>query len=436
MTPEVDLRKATRSLATGAMLVFATTSLSATPDCDPGAYGTSDQNIVVLTPKDWIASPGLGYLILDGRYGSTLSATSPITCGSGYVRLRDEGSQDVVLKKRNFTRTRAEIAATGAVLAGELLEPVDADAAQPRPLVVMVHGSETEPAIGNNRAWLLAAQGMRVYTFDKRGTGQSGGLYTQNFEILADDAAAAMAQAQTMTHGRINKSGYWGQSQGGWVAPLAATRSKVDFVVVGFGLINSPIAEDRDQMLMEAQTLDLNDNDKVQLQRLSDATAAIVSSHFTSGLEALEALRKEIGDGKWTRHIKGEYSGDMLRMTDADLRRVGRAVFDNLELIWDYDSSAVLKRLDIPMLWILAEHDREAPIETTLAALASLKAQGKPIDIQTFPRTDHGMYEFVENDDSTRTNTRVTDGYFRLVADWITERAGGNWRQAHGWPGK
>jgi pimeloyl-ACP methyl ester carboxylesterase len=101
-------------------------------------------------------------------------------------------------------------------------------------------------------------------------------------------------------------------------------------------------------------------------------------------------------------------------------------VFDNLELIWNYDSSAVLKRLDIPMLWILAEQDREAPIETTLAALASLKAQGKPIDIHTFARTDHGMYEFVENADGTRTNTRVTDGYFRLVADWIAGRAGRN----------
>lgn len=426
MTARLDLTKTTRSLATVAMFMFATASRSAAPECEAGAYGTPDQNIVVLTPKDWIASPGLGYLILDGRYGSTLSATSPITCGPGYVRLRDERSQDVVLKKRSFTQTRAEIAVAGAVLVGELLEPTDTGAAHSRPLVAMVHGSETEPAIGNNRAWLLAAQGMMVFTFDKRGTGQSGGFYTQNFELLADDAAAAMAHAQAMAQGRISTSGYWGQSQGGWVAPLAATRSKVDFVVVGFGLINSPIAEDRDQMLMEAQTLGLNDNDKAQLQRLSDATAAIVSSHFTSGFEALEALRKEIGARKWARDIKGEYSGDMLRMTDADLHRVGRAVFDNLELIWNYDSSAVLKRLDIPMLWILAEQDREAPIETTLAALASLKAQGKPIDIHTFARTDHGMYEFVENADGTRTNTRVTDGYFRLVAEWIAGRAGRN----------
>jgi alpha/beta superfamily hydrolase len=129
----------------------------------------------------------------------------------------------------------------------------------------MVHGSETEPAIDNNRAYLLAARGVTVFTFDKRGTGQSGGFYTQNFELLADDAAAAMAHAQTMTRGHFNRSGYWGQSQGGWVAPLAATRSTVDFVAVGFGLITSPIDEDRDQMLLEAQTMGLNDQDKAKL---------------------------------------------------------------------------------------------------------------------------------------------------------------------------
>ena len=58
----------------------------------------------------------------------------------------------------------------------------------------------------------------------------------------------------------------------------------------------------------------------------------------------------------------------MLRMQDRDLRRVGRAVFDNLELIWDYDAEQVLKQLSLPMLWIVAGQDREAPAEASLAA--------------------------------------------------------------------
>ena len=62
----------------------------------------------------------------------------------------------------------------------------------------------------------------------------------------------------------------------------------------------------------------------------------------------------------------------MMRLSEDELRRIGRPLFDNLELIWDYDSTAVLKRLDVPVLWVLAAEDREAPIETTRAALLDL----------------------------------------------------------------
>ncbi len=54
----------------------------------------------------------------------------------------------------------------------------------------MVHGSEN-PAIGNVYPYMLVAQGVSVFVYDKRGTGASEGDYTQNFELLADDAAAA-----------------------------------------------------------------------------------------------------------------------------------------------------------------------------------------------------------------------------------------------------
>jgi pimeloyl-ACP methyl ester carboxylesterase len=397
---------------------------SVQPVCEAGAYGKSNQDIVVLSQKNWIPSPGLGYLMLDGRYGSTLSSTSPVKCEAGHVLMKTERLEQVRLEKRVFKRTREKVPVAGAVLIGELLEPAEEQPSSVRPLVVMVQGSETEPAIDNNRAYLLAAQGITVFSYDKRGTGQSDGFYTQNFELLADDAAAAMAHAQTMRRGKFNRAGYWGQSQGGWVAPLAATRSKVDFVAVGFGLITTPIEEDRDQMILEAQSMRLNDHEKNQILRLSKATAAIVLSHFTSGFEELDDLRAEAGDEKWALTVKGEYSGEMLRMRDSDLRRVGRAIFDNLEIIWDYNSKAVLEKLTIPMLWTIADQDREAPIEETVASLRSFKKQGKPFDTYIFPQTDHGMYEFIEKPDGSRANTRVTDGYFKLVGDWIIGRTG------------
>ena len=244
-------------------------------------------------------------------------------------------------------------------------------------------------------------------------------MYTQNFELLAEDAAAALEHARRLAAGRFGRAGFFGGSQGGWVAPLAATRTPADFVAIGFGLVVSPIEEDRAQLLEEARRMGLTADEIAQVERLSDATAELVSTHFVRGFEALEAVRREIGDAPWAATIAGEYSGDMLRMSDADLRRIGRARFDNLELIWDYDAKAALAKLDVPLLWVLAEDDREAPIERTRAVLAELAGAGRPIDVYLFPDTDHGMMEYRENADGSRTGTRITDGYLRLLAEWI-----------------
>src|SRR6185369_17904771 len=174
---------------------------------------------------------------------------------------------------RSSTReTDVTFVSAATKLAGRLIEPPGAVDPK-RPLVVLVHGSEKTPAIGSVYAYMLAAQGVSIFVYDKRGTGASGGDYTQNFELLADDAAAAMRQARKMAAGRFGRTGYFGGSQGGWVAPLAATRSSADFVAVGFGLVVSPIEEDREQLLDEAYHMKLNAKDLKKVERLSRATA-------------------------------------------------------------------------------------------------------------------------------------------------------------------
>jgi len=230
-----------------------------------------------------------------------------------------------------------------------------------------------------------------------------------------------------MAKGRISRAGYFGGSQGGWVAPLAATRSSADFVAVGFGLVVSPIDEDRAQMVDELRAAGYGEEAFADARRLSQATARLLTSGFTEGFEELSQLRDELQDQPWYGTVQGEYSGDMVRTSDAELRRIGRARFDNLELIWDYDAIGALRRLDAPLLWVLAGKDREAPIEDTRQALASLRAEGKPIDLYLFPDTDHGMVEFETLPDGTRRITRITDGYLRLLADWIKGEVHGSY---------
>ena len=392
--------------------------------CQPGTYAAPDGDFVVLVPLPSIPAPGLRYLFRDGRRGATSDAGAPLACGTGEVSVQGRTWKPIA-----FRETPTTFDSVGSKLSGVLIEPPGAADAK-RPLVVMVHGSERTSPIGGVYGYAMAAQGVSVFVYDKRGTGASEGEYTQNFELLASDAAHALDQARRMTTARVSRAGFFGGSQGGWVAPRAATLTKTDFVAVGFGLVASPIEEDREQLVSEVRAAGLSD-DAVQLvNRLSLATSKLLLSNFTAGYEELDAVRRDMDGKPWAATIAGEHSGAMLRMSNDELRRVGRARFDNLELIWDYDALAALKKLDAPLLWVLAGEDREAPIETTRGALLGLAKNGKPVDVYLFPDTDHGMFEYRTNADGSRSGTRITDGYLKLLGDWVKGAAPGPYGRA------
>lgn len=278
--------------------------------CQPGTYAAPDGDFVVLVPLPSIPAPGLRYLFRDGRRGATSDADAPLLCGTGEVSVQARAWKPVA-----FRETPTTFDSVGTKMSGVLIEPPTID--PKRPLVVMVHGSERTSPIGGVYGYAMAAQGIAVFVYDKRGTGGSEGQYTQNFELLAADAAHALDQARSMTTGRVGRAGFFGGSQGGWVAPRAATLTKADFVAVGFGLVASPI-----------------------------------------------------------------------------------------------------------------EEDREAPIETTRGALLGLAKDGKPVDVYLFPDTDHGMFEYRTNADGSRSGTRITDGYLKLLGDWVKGAASGPYGRA------
>ena len=392
--------------------------------CTPGTYAAPDGDFVVLVKSPAVAAPGLRYLFRDGRRGATTDAGVPLTCGGSEVSVGGKRWAPIA-----FRETPATFDSVGTKMTGVLIEPPGAPDAR-RPLVVMVHGSERTSPIGGVYGYAMAAQGISVFVYDKRGTGESEGEYTQNFELLAEDAAQALDQALSMTAGRHGRAGFFGGSQGGWVAPLAATRTKADFVAIGFGLVASPIEEDREQMVSEVRAAGLGDDAVALVNRLSKATAGLLLSDFRTGYDALDAVRAEMAGKPWAAKIEGEYSGAIARMPDEDLRRIGRARVDNLELIWDYDAVAALKKLNTPLLWVLAGEDREAPIETTRGALLGLAKAGKPVDVYLFPDTDHGMFEFTTDASGERQVTRITDGYLKLLGDWIKGDARGAYGRA------
>ncbi|MFI9556105.1 alpha/beta hydrolase family protein [Nonomuraea endophytica] len=108
------------------------------------------------------------------------------------------------------------------------------------PGLVLLHGS------GGGNSWrdlqaeadAFARQGLVVLAPDKRSAGYSS--TRRDYYELADDALAAFAVLKK--HPSVGRAGLWGISEGGWVAPIAANRSKaVDFLVTVGGPGLSPL---------------------------------------------------------------------------------------------------------------------------------------------------------------------------------------------------
>ncbi|MER6571559.1 prolyl oligopeptidase family serine peptidase [Streptomyces sp. NPDC001093] len=101
----------------------------------------------------------------------------------------------------------------------------------PRPGIVLVGGSGSGPREEyRQEAEAFARAGITTLVYDKRTAGYS--LLHRDFGLLADDALAGVRLLQSRSGVNPRQVGLWGFSEGGWVAPLAASRSAdVAFVV-------------------------------------------------------------------------------------------------------------------------------------------------------------------------------------------------------------
>lgn len=391
--------------------------------CHVGAYRLSDGTLVDVAPSD----KALRWRLLDGRTGamtrqdggwvSTRGWTGQPDgvsiafgpCGAGSIQFDRKSGERAPLVVRETTFIGAE----GVELAGRLVLPTGQGKV---PVDVLVHGSEDfsgRERYFEQRVWPL--NGVGVFVYDKRGTGASKGKYTQDFHLLAKDAAAAVAEARRLGAERVSRIGLNGGSQGGWIAPLAATLVPVDYVIARYGLAEGPLAEDREEVMLGLAEKGYGPDVLAKAREVTEVTGKIMLSRFKEGWDELADVKARYGAEPWFRDIEGEFSGEILRNPPEAVRVIGPQ--RDKGTTWSYDPMPVLRSVNAPMLWILAGEDREAPVAETRRRLVALAKEGRPITILEFPRTDHGIVEF-DVVDGERRATRYADGYFRAVLDF------------------
>lgn len=412
-----------------ALLCLRCAAAATTHDCHVGSYRLQDGTTVDIGPDDdgtlrwrlFTGETGLLHPHQDGTWNSTHGWTdrpdsttvSFSDCAGGQIAFRRQAGQRIAFVISNTT-----FVSRGVKLAGRLVLPQGHGKV---PVVVLVQGSEHDSALDTYALQrMFPAQGIGAFVYDKRGTGASGGTYTQDFNVLADDAVAAMREARRLAGKRLGRLGYQGGSQGGWVVPLAVNRAPVDFAIVSFGLAVTVLQEDQESVALDMHFHHCSSEDTVKALQLARAGEHVFETAGQQGYEAFAALRRKYRSEPWYKDVHGDFLFFILPL---QRQQIIDALDTKLSFVhttpFGYEPMPALQASNTPQLWVLGTDDLEAPSAQTAARIRSLIAAGKDFTLAVYPGAEHGIIDYELDAKGQRVDTRYAPGYFRMMADFI-----------------
>ncbi|MCY3971312.1 MAG: alpha/beta fold hydrolase [Acidobacteria bacterium] len=304
-------------------------------------------------------------------------------------------------------------------LAGSLLLPPSPG---PHPALVFTHGGGAAV-----REWfwglgyLLATRGFAVLAFDKRGAGASSGSWRDaSFEELADDAVAAGRVLQSRPEIDSGRIGFWGLSQGAWIAPLAAVRmTSAAFVVT---LSGGGLTPERGELLdseWELRRAGFPDQLVEEAIEFQLAKNRFMRTGSESDWEEYAVLRARAAELRppwylWPgTDLSGPDTADSIGWT-----QYRRSYF--------YDPVPTLRLLKVPVLVVFGELDTPEGVAENVASIAAALAAGgnQDFSIRTFPNGRHNLMDMsgAAPNDYARLQ-RFVPRLFEGMVNWLEERA-------------
>ena len=317
-------------------------------------------------------------------------------------------------EKRGTSEETVQFASGDIALAGTLILP---EGSQPHPAVVLFHGSGLQKRDLITARW-FAAEGIAALAYDKRGVGESGGDFRKvPFMELCDDGLSAIKYLKSRKEIDAKRIGVWGLSQGGWLGPLAASRSAdVAFVIA----VSGPDVSPGEQMIVYyANELREQGMDEGDVREASTVRRDIWS-YMSSGLgyEKTKAELDEARTKRWYSQAKVQQDDSFGPLpTPAELSKpVGRsAIWFKREAV--YDPVPALRALRVPALFLFGNHDQLIPVDESVAVIQRVLVGDKHRDftIWVFPNVDHEMRLV------TREATGAIDPeYLKTMQDWLS----------------
>jgi pimeloyl-ACP methyl ester carboxylesterase len=382
---------------------------------------------------------------IGGRYEGELAASGDELVGTWSqgagnlpLTLRRDANLPVLARPQEPARPlpyrEEEVAyesAPGVRLAATLTLP---QGGGPFPAVVLITGSgpqdRDEAIVGHRPFYVLAdaltRRGIAVLRADDRGVrGSMGNFAAATTEDFATDALAGVRYLAARADIRDDAIGLVGHSEGGVVAPLAATRAAPEARAVRFLVLLAGPGVPLGDILTEQQRLILG---------VQGAPAAMIDANERV-LERLIAIALEESDPDRAAAAMDAALTDFIATLPEGVRPAVRAQMQaqvqQMNSAWmrwmlTYDPQPTLRALEIPVLALFGERDLQVPPRQNRAPLeAALRAAGHPAtQVVVLPGLNH-LFQAASTgapSEYAMIEETMNEAALELVGRWIVER--------------
>jgi uncharacterized protein len=221
------------------------------------------------------------------------------------------------------------------------------------------------------------------------------------FEQFAADTLAAIDYLKTRDDIDEARIGLTAASQGAWVAPIVATRSKdIAFVIV----ISAPAVTMAENIQWESES------------KLRDARVP------AEEIPAALALKKEVMEKIRTGAPDDEIDALIATQKDSWARAIGLPARNDwmrrwFPLVLAYDPVPDWEKVAVPVLAVYGERDQSVRVATSAPRLEQALRNNRDATIKVYPNANHGILVT-----APQGRPRLAAGYIRLMTDWLQKR--------------
>lgn len=303
----------------------------------------------------------------------------------------------------------------------------------PAPAVLLISGSgpqdRNESVMGHKPFLVLAdyltRRGIVVLRVDDRGVGgSSGNTMSSTTADMADDALAGVAFLKSRKQVNSRQIGLTGHSEGGLVAPLAASMSDdVAFIVMlaGTGVTGEEIIYLQAELIAKAQGAD---NEALAASRRAQEQM-VKAIKGSSNAAEVEKLVREIADEQLPKSAKEEDSATTKAALESQLKL---ALSPWFRYFLTYDPRPALRKVKCPTLALNGEKDLQVDPKQNLPAIeAALKEGGNSdFELRELAGLNH-LFQHCQTGSPTeysKIDETFSPEALEIIGDWILAKTG------------